>query len=272
MAANHQTTEIDEICGSRAEFAICTYRRRALAVALAGLRDDDPDQSPYPVATEFVAAHVTAALSARRSAGDPTKDWSRRSYRSGQRPNPRRCPPRGPQRRQRRRLPLPCPQPDGSAVSRMLDGLLHTPAITAGEIQAADRLTAGRASQILRQLAVAGFVRLCDRRTGRARVRVAQAVIDAIDTVSATIPRRLVDAHHDTDTCDSAEAGAGTGLARRPHRRHRPRPLPASASTTARPEAAAKPSRQHSPIDETLRIRPCVMVAGTLNPDAYHQG
>ena len=80
----------------------------------------------------------------------------------------------------------------GSAVAQILDGLLHTPAITAGEIQAAHKLTPGRASQILHQLADAGIVRLSDHRVGRTRVWVAPEVIDAIDTINATIPRRLI--------------------------------------------------------------------------------
>ncbi len=81
----------------------------------------------------------------------------------------------------------------GSAVSHILDGLLHTPAITAGEIGAAYKLTPGRASQILHQLANAGILRRSDHRAGRARVWVAHAVIDAVDTINATIPRRLLD-------------------------------------------------------------------------------
>ncbi len=80
----------------------------------------------------------------------------------------------------------------GSAVSQILDGLLHTPAITAGEIQTAYKLTPGRASQILHQLADAGVLRLSDHRAGRSRVWVAHEVIDAIDTINATIPRRLI--------------------------------------------------------------------------------
>ena len=80
----------------------------------------------------------------------------------------------------------------GSAVSQILNGLLHTPAITASEIQAIYKLTPGRASQILHQLADAGVVRLSDHRAGRSRVWVAHDVIDAIDTINATIPQRLI--------------------------------------------------------------------------------
>ena len=89
----------------------------------------------------------------------------------------------------------------GSAVSQILDGLLGTPAITAGEIQVAYKLTSGRASQILHQLADAGIVRLSDHRVDRSRVWVAHDVIDAIDTINAAIPRRLI------DTLDSNAAG-----------------------------------------------------------------
>ena len=95
---------------------------------------------------------------------------------------------------------------EGSAVSQILDGLLGTPAITAGEIQAVHKLTAGRASQILHQLADAGIVRLSDHRAGRSRVWVAPEVIDAIDTINATIPRRLIDT---SDLSAGGEIGSG---------------------------------------------------------------
>lgn len=81
----------------------------------------------------------------------------------------------------------------GSAVARVLDRLLGTPAITAGEIQAEHKLTPGRASQILHQLADAGILRLSEHRAGRSRVWVAHEVIDAIDTINATVPRRHID-------------------------------------------------------------------------------
>lgn len=79
----------------------------------------------------------------------------------------------------------------GSAVSQILDGLLHAPAITASEIQSAYKVTPGRASQILHQLVDAGIVRLSDHRAGRSRVWVAY---DIIDPINATIPRHLIDA------------------------------------------------------------------------------
>ena len=91
----------------------------------------------------------------------------------------------------------------GSAVSQILDGLLHAPAITAGEIQAAYKLTPARASQILHQLADAGIVRLSEHRAGRSRVWMAHDVTDAIDTINATIPRRLINAP------DAGDSGAG---------------------------------------------------------------
>ena len=94
----------------------------------------------------------------------------------------------------------------GSAVSHILDGLLGTPAITAGEIQAAYKLTSGRASQILHQLADAGIVRLSDHRAGRSRVWVAHDVIDAIDTINAATPRRLIDP---LDSHAAGEIGSG---------------------------------------------------------------
>ena len=84
----------------------------------------------------------------------------------------------------------------GSPVERILDSLVHTPAITAAEVQATYRLTPGRASQILHQLAEAGILRLSTHRAGRVQVWVADEVIDAVDTINATIPRR----HLQTDT------------------------------------------------------------------------
>ena len=80
----------------------------------------------------------------------------------------------------------------GSPVERILDSLVGTPAITAAEVQATYRLSAGRASQILHQLAEANILRLSAHRAGRAQVWVAHEVIDAVDTISATIPRRLL--------------------------------------------------------------------------------
>ena len=84
----------------------------------------------------------------------------------------------------------------GSPVQRILDSLVGAPAITSAEIQATYRLSAGRASQILHQLANAGILRLSAHRAGRAQVWVAHDVIDAVDTINATIPRR----HLETDT------------------------------------------------------------------------
>ena len=84
----------------------------------------------------------------------------------------------------------------GSPVERILDSLMGTPAITAAEIQATYRLSAGRASQILHQLADANILRPSTPRAGRAQVWVAHEVIDAVDTINATTPRR----HLQTDT------------------------------------------------------------------------
>ena len=78
----------------------------------------------------------------------------------------------------------------GSSVQQLLDSLVHTPAVTAGQIQADYLLTRGRASQIVHQLAEANILRLSAHRAGRAKVWVAHEVIDAIDTINATIPRR----------------------------------------------------------------------------------
>ena len=318
----------DAVASSQIEHI--TTSSEALAVALADLGDDDPDRSPYPVATELVAANVTVALSAQRGSEDLSKDWFHRRHRSLLAADPemeqrhlgawRDCAVwigqnrlsadfEGPPWSQVPALmadlvrfaarsdvhpvvhaaiahaqfetihpyvdgngrigrllvhrlldPRPtaatAPVPvahgllhnpngyiggltafrsgdlddwiavfaaavtdgahaavrlvdriagiaddyrqrvrtrEGSAVSQILDGLLHTPAITSGEIQAAFKVTAGRASQILHQLADAGIVRLSDHRAGRARVWVAPEVIDAIDLINATIPRRLLD-------------------------------------------------------------------------------
>ena len=80
----------------------------------------------------------------------------------------------------------------GSPVQRILDSLVGAPAITAAEVQATYRLSAGRASQILHQLAEANILRLSAHRASRAQVWVAHEVIDAVDTINATIPRRHV--------------------------------------------------------------------------------
>ena len=78
----------------------------------------------------------------------------------------------------------------GSPVEQILDSLMGTPAITAAEIQATHRLSAGRASQILHQLANANILRPSTHRAGRAQAWVAHEIIDAIDTINATTPRR----------------------------------------------------------------------------------
>lgn len=318
----------DAVASSQIEHI--TTSSEALVVALADLSDDDPDRSPYPSATDLVAANVTVALSPQRESEDLTEDWFHRRHRSLLAADPemerrhlgawRDCavwigqirqaadfegPPwdqvpvlmddlvRFAARRDVHPIvhaaiahaqfetihpyvdgngrigrlligrlldPRPtaatAPVPvahgllhnpngyvggltayrrgdlddwitvfatavtdgahaavrlvariaeiasdyrkrvrtrQGSAVSQILDGLLGTPAITAGEIQAAYKLTPGRASQILHQLADAGILRLSDHRAGRSRVWVAHDVIDAVDTINATIPRRLID-------------------------------------------------------------------------------
>ncbi len=318
----------DAVASSQIEHI--TTSSESLAVALADLGDDDPDRNPYPVATELVAANVTAALSAQRGGEDPTEDWFHRRHRSLLSVDPemekrhlgawRDCAVWVGQNRQSAEFegppwekvpalmadlvrfaarsdvhpvvhaaiahaqfetihpyvdgngrvgrllihrlldaqpaaptaPVPVAHgllhnPDGyvsgltayrqgdldqwitvfaeavtdgahaavrlvdridgiaadyrqrvrtrqgSSVSQILDRLLGTPAITAGEIQAAYKLTPARASQILHQLADAGIVRLSEHRAGRSRVWVAHDVIDAIDTINATIPRRLID-------------------------------------------------------------------------------
>ena len=84
----------------------------------------------------------------------------------------------------------------GSPVAQILDSLVPTPVITAAEVQATYRVTPGRASQILHQLADVGILRLSAHRAGRAQVWVAHEVIDAVETINATIPRRLLE----TDT------------------------------------------------------------------------
>ncbi|WP_423923133.1 Fic family protein [Candidatus Poriferisodalis sp.] len=321
----------DAVASSQIEHI--TTSSEALAVALADLGDDDPDRSPYPVATELVAANVTVALSAQRGSEDLTEDWFHRRHSSLLAADPeieqrhlgawRDCAVWIGESRQSAdfegppwdRVPalmddlvrfaarsdvhpvahaaiahaqfetihpyvdgngrigrllihrLLDPRPaaatapvpvahgllhnpngyvggltayrrgdlddwitvfatavtdgahaavrlvdriagiagdyrervrtrQGSAVSQILDGLLGTPAITAGEIQAAYKVTPGRASQILHQLADAGILRLSDHRAGRSRVWVAHEVIDAIDT----IPRRLIDTLERTGT------------------------------------------------------------------------
>lgn len=318
----------DAVASSQIEHI--TTSSESLAVALADLGGDDADRSPYPVATELVAANVTVALSAQRGGEDLTEDWFHRRHRSLLSADPdierrylgawRDCAVWIGQTRQSAEFEGPpweqvpalmadlvrfaarsdvhpvvhaaiahaqfetihpyvdgngrigrllihrlldarpaaptAPVPvahgllhnpngyvggltayrrgdldewitvfasavtdgahaavrlvdridgiashyrqrvrtrRGSAVSQILGGLLHTPAITAGEIQAAYKLSAGRASQILHQLANAGILRLSEHRAGRSRVWVAHEVIDAIDTINATIPRRLIE-------------------------------------------------------------------------------
>lgn len=78
----------------------------------------------------------------------------------------------------------------GSAVDHILDSLIHTPAITARHIQDTYGITAGRASQILHQLAEADVIRASAHRADRSQVWVAHHVIDAIDTINTTLPRR----------------------------------------------------------------------------------
>ena len=80
-----------------------------------------------------------------------------------------------------------CSRP-GSSTARILDSLMHTPAITAATIQATYQLTRGRASQILRQFADAGILHRSSHRAGRSHVWLAHDVIHAADLISA-IPR-----------------------------------------------------------------------------------
>lgn len=83
----------------------------------------------------------------------------------------------------------------GSAVEHILDSLIHTPAITARHIQDTYGVTAGRASQILHQLADADVLSPSAHRADRSQVWVAHHVIDAIDTINTTIPRRHLPGH-----------------------------------------------------------------------------
>lgn len=78
----------------------------------------------------------------------------------------------------------------GSSMQQLLNSLVHTPAVTAAQIQDEYMLTRGRASQILHQLSEVNILRLSVHRAGRAQVWVAHEVIDAVDTINATIPRR----------------------------------------------------------------------------------
>ena len=78
----------------------------------------------------------------------------------------------------------------GSAVEHILDSLIHTPAITARHIQDTYGVTPGRASQILHQFAEADVLQPSAHRADRSQVWVAHHVIDAIDTINSTLPRR----------------------------------------------------------------------------------
>lgn len=80
----------------------------------------------------------------------------------------------------------------GSAVPAVIDTLLDNPAITARAIATAFGLTAARASQILRILADARILQPSTLKAGRSRAWIAPDVIDAVDTINATAPRRPV--------------------------------------------------------------------------------
>ena len=79
-----------------------------------------------------------------------------------------------------------------SATRAVLDGLIEHPALTASDLCSRHKITAARASQILKRLNQAGIVRRSSYASGRERVWVADDVIHVMDTINDQ-PRRTID-------------------------------------------------------------------------------
>ena len=83
----------------------------------------------------------------------------------------------------------------GSRVPEVIDVLLDNPAVTARSIEERFGVTSARAGQILHRLADATILRPSPYKAGRSKVWIAPEVIDAVDVINATNPRRpLLDA------------------------------------------------------------------------------
>ncbi len=78
----------------------------------------------------------------------------------------------------------------GSSVPQVIDMLLDNPAVTAQSIEEDLGVTSARAGQILHRLADAGILHSSPHKAGRSRVWIAPEVIDAVDVINATTPRR----------------------------------------------------------------------------------
>ena len=80
----------------------------------------------------------------------------------------------------------------GSAVPRVIDALLDNPAVTARLVEDEFSVTPARAAQILHRLADAQILHRSAFKAGRRNVWIAPDVIDAVDTINATTPRRPI--------------------------------------------------------------------------------
>lgn len=80
----------------------------------------------------------------------------------------------------------------GSAVPRVIDALLDNPAVTARFVEDEFDVTPARAAQILHRLADAQILHRSEFKAGRRNVWIAPDVIDAVDTINATTPRRPI--------------------------------------------------------------------------------
>ena len=78
----------------------------------------------------------------------------------------------------------------GSSVPQVVDMLLDNPAVTAQSIEERLGVTSARAGQILHRLAGAGILRPSGYKAGRSKVWIAPEIIDAVDVINATAPRR----------------------------------------------------------------------------------
>lgn len=78
----------------------------------------------------------------------------------------------------------------GSSVPQVIDMLLDNPAVTAQSIEERFGVTSARAGQILHRLADAGILRPSPYKAGRSKVWIAPEIIDAVDVINATTPRR----------------------------------------------------------------------------------
>ena len=78
----------------------------------------------------------------------------------------------------------------GSRVPQVIDMLLDNPAVTAQSIEERFGVTSARAGQIIHRLAEAGILHPSPYKVGRSKVWIATEIIDAVDVINATTPRR----------------------------------------------------------------------------------